>query len=289
MNDLCIYEPTKSDGHITVYYKNNKMLNEHGVSFHWWNAASTSLHSHDFCEIFIITHGEALHELNGEKIRLEKGTVQFIKPQDVHIIKACERLGCVHMNLCVKTDKLRQIFAALNIDEEKFFSQSAMKTVLSAEELDFFVKKAEKINLMKFEGEADFTVAVCELVVHAILTVYGTKNAIKSDYPEWFADVLEKIHSPEFFGCTASDVYTLGNFSAPAMISHFRKYTGKTVSEYLKEVRIKNAKSLLKNTELSIIEISNLLGYASLSHFNKMFKECTGVTPAVYRRKCKHY
>lgn len=268
----------------TVYCKNNKVLNNHGVSFHWWSAASTSLHSHDFCEIFIITDGEALHELNGEKVILGKGTVHFIKPTDVHIIKASEEKGCVHMNLCVRNDKLKTVLAALSIDENDFFENVPSKTVLGADQLDLFKKKAEKINLLKFDGEPGSTVAVCDLVIQAIMTLYNAKNDIVSEYPEWFAAVLEKIHSPEFLGCTANDVYALGNFSAPSMIEHFKRYTGQTVVQYLRCVKVKNAKSLLKNTGLSVVEISNLLGYASLSHFNKMFKEQTGVTPASYRK-----
>ena len=40
---------------------------------------------------------------------------------------------------------------------------------------------------------------------------------------------------------------------------------------------------LLGTTRLSILEISTALGYDSLSHFNRIFKEYTGVSPGAYR------
>ena len=52
-------------------------------------------------------------------------------------------------------------------------------------------------------------------------------------------------------------------------------------------IKINNACDMLKNTDTSILEISNTLGYASLSHFNRVFKEYIGITPALYRKENK--
>lgn len=53
-------------------------------------------------------------------------------------------------------------------------------------------------------------------------------------------------------------------------------------------IKINNACDMLKNTDTSILEISNTLGYASLSHFNRVFKEYIGITPASYRKENKN-
>lgn len=47
------------------------------------------------------------------------------------------------------------------------------------------------------------------------------------------------------------------------------------------------AEELLSGSEMALVEISNILGYASLSHFNTVFKGYTGITPAAYRRTAK--
>ncbi len=64
---------------------------------------------------------------------------------------------------------------------------------------------------------------------------------------------------------------------------HFRGETGYTVKEYITRMKIREAKNLLRNSERPIIEISEALGFSSQSHFNRVFKSNTGMTPREYR------
>ncbi len=68
--------------------------------------------------------------------------------------------------------------------------------------------------------------------------------------------------------------------------SHLRKLlreeTGKNFSTLLREQRIAVAKHLLGNSNLSLEEIANSIGYRSLSCFFKVFKRSTGMSPKVY-------
>jgi len=52
----------------------------------------------------------------------------------------------------------------------------------------------------------------------------------------------------------------------------------------LAEARREYAEKLLKSTRLSIQEISNILGYADISHFTRAFKKWVGLTPTIYRK-----
>lgn len=63
----------------------------------------------------------------------------------------------------------------------------------------------------------------------------------------------------------------------------FKKYTGTNFVNYLKEVRIGEAKKLLQESHMKIVEISALVGYEHEKHFTKTFKNITGLTPSQYR------
>ena len=65
----------------------------------------------------------------------------------------------------------------------------------------------------------------------------------------------------------------------------FKSEAGQTFSEYLQTVRIERAKSFLKNGEFSLTEIAEKTGFFDQSHFIKTFKQATGVTPGLYRRR----
>ncbi|WP_190238671.1 helix-turn-helix domain-containing protein [Salipaludibacillus neizhouensis] len=72
------------------------------------------------------------------------------------------------------------------------------------------------------------------------------------------------------------------------LVKIFKEVTGVTIFNYLFHRRINQAKiELLMNTKLSITELSYLIGFKHPSHFSKVFKEITGVTPEHYKEVIK--
>ncbi len=68
-------------------------------------------------------------------------------------------------------------------------------------------------------------------------------------------------------------------------ISHmFKQHTGKTFREYLTEIRLEDAKALLRYSELGVTEIAFSVGMGNSSYFSSVFKRYVGVSPAAYRK-----
>lgn len=63
----------------------------------------------------------------------------------------------------------------------------------------------------------------------------------------------------------------------------FKQYTGTNFVNYLKNVRVGEAKRLLTETDMKVNEISKAVGYDHEKHFMKTFKSITGLTPSQYR------
>lgn len=66
----------------------------------------------------------------------------------------------------------------------------------------------------------------------------------------------------------------------------FKNYTGVNFVNYLKKIRIEEAKKLLEETEMKVQEIGKAVGYENDKHFMKTFKSLCGVSPSEYRRNC---
>ncbi|MCS7301668.1 MAG: helix-turn-helix domain-containing protein [Fimbriimonadales bacterium] len=64
----------------------------------------------------------------------------------------------------------------------------------------------------------------------------------------------------------------------------FRVAMGCSPSEYLTELRLRRAATLLASTSLSVSEIALEVGYLSLSHFSRVFRERFGKTPRAFRQ-----
>lgn len=63
----------------------------------------------------------------------------------------------------------------------------------------------------------------------------------------------------------------------------FKEHSGQTALQYLQEVRLKTAASLLKNTAIMINEIIYRVGYQDKAHFNRHFKKIFQMSPSEYR------
>lgn len=88
-----------------------------------------------------------------------------------------------------------------------------------------------------------------------------------------------------------TEIVTLDQAAAVAKMSpksfcrFFKANTGKTLVEYVNELRIGEACRQLLETDLPVSEIALDCGYNNLSNFNRRFRELKGLTPRDYRRQ----
>jgi AraC-like DNA-binding protein len=78
--------------------------------------------------------------------------------------------------------------------------------------------------------------------------------------------------------CNVSEVY---------LRRQFKNYVGMSPVEYRNTLRLDRAKTYLEYGEISVQEISDALGYSTVSHFIKEFKNKFGISPLKYRQKTK--
>jgi len=272
---------------LTVRYQANRNLSKMQVSFHWWAETYTSLHKHDHYEFFIITAGHIQHTLNGNTEILAENTLQLIRPDDVHQFSQLEGCKSTHINISATCERFEKLCNALGISIDQLLNGNcALRFELSTNEMDFFMHRAQQLNLQMRDDDTDcslFQLTVCEMLIHAISILYKRHPMRIDDNPKWLSTLLKQLHSPDMMSCTAEDVYKLSGYSPPVVIKKFKQYTGQTVQSYLVKLKIDWAIILLQTTDKTVLEISEELGYSSLSHFCKLFRAQTGETPKKFR------
>jgi two-component system response regulator YesN len=80
------------------------------------------------------------------------------------------------------------------------------------------------------------------------------------------------------------DIAEIVNFNVSYFSTLFKKVTGNTYREYLRGIRMDEAKRLLKETNLSVALICDNVGYNDVKHFSSSFRKTTGVKPSEYRK-----
>ncbi len=83
---------------------------------------------------------------------------------------------------------------------------------------------------------------------------------------------------------TSRDICRHLSCSRSVMSTQFNKVTGKSIREYLNELRIADAKNLLIETNLNVSEIAFSVGFSNSNYFSGRFKEHVGIAPLKYRK-----
>ncbi|GAA3315136.1 hypothetical protein GCM10020331_009400 [Ectobacillus funiculus] len=68
-------------------------------------------------------------------------------------------------------------------------------------------------------------------------------------------------------------------------VNIFKKQTGKTVFDYITDLRLETAKELLQEQDLKVAEIARLIGYQDTKYFSRLFKQRWGSLPSEFKKK----
>jgi AraC-like DNA-binding protein len=105
---------------------------------------------------------------------------------------------------------------------------------------------------------------------------YTTKNTERLD------TVIKYISDNYTDYISLDDVADIACMTTNSFCRFFKKMTNKSFTQFLNEVRIRNASRLLVQQNLPVSEVGYAVGYKSITNFNKQFKQIMGKTPKSY-------
>ncbi|MGC6430275.1 MAG: AraC family transcriptional regulator [Jejuia sp.] len=116
-----------------------------------------------------------------------------------------------------------------------------------------------------------------ELLSSSDMRQYTPKGADRID------KVLRYISDNYTRTIALEDVSDIACMTTNSFCRFFKKKTNKSFTEFLNEVRIRNASRILIQENLAVNDICFSVGYNSITNFNKQFKKIMGSTPKQYR------
>ena len=111
------------------------------------------------------------------------------------------------------------------------------------------------------------------------------KDSILSDDSKVFKikDVIKYIENNYRNDINITTLANICHYNEYHFMRFFKKYTGKTCIQFIKNYRLEKAYNLLKNTDLPVTQISFDVGFSNVSYFIRSFKEKYKVTPKELR------
>ena len=111
------------------------------------------------------------------------------------------------------------------------------------------------------------------------------KNMLKPTVPESIKKAVDYINANLASDLSITKLSKNANISKSALYKKFHDHFGCTVSEYIKTRRVEAAKELMSDSELSMEEIAQHVGFSGASYFSRVFKEHTGISPMRYKKE----
>ncbi len=102
------------------------------------------------------------------------------------------------------------------------------------------------------------------------------------DQPRLGAALAAMLGAPET-PFTVERLAEIAGMSRSAFAAHFAEAFDRSPMDFLREVRLRRAGTLLRETDLPVKAVAKLVGYASRSYFSRAFKALYGVDPARFR------
>lgn len=254
------------------------------------------VHSHDgFSELVIVMEGSADHIVCGESQKIRKGDVFVISNDIEHGYRHAENFHICNIMFdpsfffTNSSDLTKSVgFQALFVLEPHYTSEGFFKNRLRLS-LDDFMKIYKIIeNIYKeyyLRNDCRKTIITCDFLRLCVKLsrLYNFDSLGADENIINLAKAVTYIEKHFDEKIKISFLANISNYSERQFIRVFKEAFNSTPTEYIINIRIKNAKQLLAASNYSITEIAYRCGFSDSNYFSRTFKKETGISPTHYR------
>jgi AraC-like DNA-binding protein len=256
---------------------------------------------HNFWELLYVDKGEVEVTTDKATYLLKQGEMIFHKPNEFHNVRANGKIApnliviafdCLSKSMKFFIDKIIKI----NNKEKNFLGEivTEARNAFSSALDDPLLNKLEKRTNAKFGSEQ-----FIKLYLEQMLLTMIRKEKYASD-PEKATttvkqraddDLVNKIKAfleeNSHGSISFEEVCKKFTQSKTNLKILFKSNVGMGVMDYYRELKIEQAKKLIREESYNFSGISELLGYHSVHYFSRYFKKATGMTPTEYATSVK--
>lgn len=252
-------------------------------------------HFHNEYEIFYILEGKRLFFFNNRNFVARKGDLILVDTNLIHMTKSATEDDTGHNRIILyvtqqKMQELDEKYPSLQL--VRFFHEHYGVYHLTPVQQEQFMNLYYLFKQEYKEKKRNYKQMI-ELAMTSYFLQLGRALDFQSQQISYLTSDGKYTHVYEiadYLSQNSSKSITLDDLASEFFLSKyyicrvFKEVTGYTVSEYINIHRIQSAKRYLEETDYTIAEIAELVGYGSMAHFEKTFKTYMTISPLKYRK-----
>ena len=257
-------------------------------------------------EILYCFRGNASIEIYGEELLITEGDLVIIPPDTPHKFWVDEKkdgeLYYIHFDFDYREDSnwinhyynTPELYARLFLGELQerehirpralFFDGNPLPQLVpfqDSDEVDVIFRTLYKLYIRKGESYDIESKILMLRLFKEIFTAQGCFAPTTSSNNERVCSIIKNfIYTNYFRKLSVKEICACTHLNPEYAGKVFRKVTGLTVVDFLNRHRIDMAKKLLLDTDLSIADIGDMVGFQSEAYFSNVAKKVTGMSPA---------
>lgn len=236
-------------------------------------------HYHSSFELFYIKSGTATFIIGNKSYTVYEGSLLIIPPYVPHKSIYAESQEGYRIELQIKSSFLTPNMSGILDNLSKHVCYT-----LSLKYQTYVIKLLTKMKV-EFKSKREYSEDLCLAFVNELLiTVY--RNAVKyepSSSNELLPEKIMKYITENYYrNITISELSDQFHICESTIFKSFKKNTGLKVTDYINFTRIMNAERLMRETDLTLTEISYRCGFNNFNYFCSVFKRYKNTTPGKF-------
>ncbi len=253
------------------------------------NSQTVPMHDHTYYEVFLTETEGITHEVNGEKFVLPAGTLCFVRMADVHSMWYAKEEVFRHINFSFSEQIFERLMLFLENDALRHMllaSRQPPMVVLDSKDRRTLDNKIRRISLLKEINKNESDMYMRHTLMDIFMTHFcNIPKEDKGDMPGWLQYTVRQMQNPVNFEMGVRRMVEISERSINYLEKTMKKYMGQSPREYINRLRIQYAASMLKNSDMNILDIALDCGFKSSAYFYKLFNEQFGASPREYRKR----
>ncbi|MBP3275815.1 AraC family transcriptional regulator [Kandleria sp.] len=259
------------------------------------------IHKHDFFEIIAVFSGSCVQNIGLERKQFKEGDFIFIAPGIFHTMEVFDDSSII-FNILLKKETFYFMFAPMMkghdllsefFSEGMYESQQIKYVIFHTKQEDFIAYQQRMMNLYKeqlYHDDYSDQILIGLLTSQFAYIMREGAETMESSYSSHNEKKHDDFKVMSYIQEHVADVTLEGiadhfGFSTAYCSRLIKSHTGQGFSDWKRIIRIRNAQYMLVNTQMSVREIGNSLGYENPETFIRAFKKQTHTTPAKYRKE----